>query len=1088
MVKITKKNNKKINKDIDKKNKMSNFVENIIIMSDCESENDDNCVDNNSENIINNNDDNNSENNNNDDYYFDSDDENNNIKLDNKKIFLEDYNPEEEKEKIKNQIKNSKNKIKKKNITREYLDYHNEYVQKYKKSIVLIQVGGFYESYSILTEGPDIYEIGQILNIIATKKDKSNKNTNESNPIMIGFPIHAVTKFLKILLDNSYNVIVIDQIKENIIINGKTKQNITRKVSGVYSPSTYVENFETSNRYLVTFYIEVNSSLSGIKNSYSIGMTSVDLTIGDIFHYELHDDTCIDENIAIQEANIFYHHYRPVEMIIYFINNTKNKINIDKILERIDILPNQCIYKYDTIDKSFSNVNYQNKLLSKVYKTGMVEPIIYFNLEKYTYTVMSLVLTFDFIFNHDKKLLNNIKMPLSYSKNKYLLLGNGAQYQLGIVDYYSYENKNFSLYSVINNCKTPMGKRYLKDRLTSPLTDVDDISNYYKYTNSLIKNNLFSDVREYLLGMSDIKKLFRKISIDNIQPYQLYSAYESLCLSKNLYDFLFNSKFKKYLDNFVDIENYNDLKKSISYIEKTFNLYVIKSLNLKEIKESFYNKSIHKDIDLLIGQINGGHEYFQNLCKELLKITSGINLKIKHNDRDGYYLHTTKIKGELLKKTLIEDKNIKIKIDDSVFIGSSELEFSFTLNGCKITCSSIGNKNKEMHLLYFDLDKLVKNKYINDVSQWYIKHNKTFDKIIYFITEIDYISNNAHNANKFHYCKPEIIISEHKNKTIESFVRATQMRHPVIERNINHEYIPHDACLDSKTRGNLIYGVNSCGKSSLMKSIGINIIMAQCGLYVPAQSFEFHPFTSLYTRITGNDDLSKGLSSFVVELNELRNILKKSDKNTLIIGDEICRGTEYLSANSLVAASIIKINKTKAKYIFATHLHELSKLDKIKELNKLKMFHLSIDYKDDELIFNRKLIEGNGEEVYGITIAKYILNDPQFITTAIQFKNEFLKDKNKNTLLLSNKQSNYNKKIFIDTCSLCESSKNLESHHINFQRDFKKSQHLDKNKKHILKNSQSNIIILCSNCHDDLHKQKFSISTVVQTTNGIKPI
>ena len=1064
-----------MNKKITKNNIMSNFTDNKIIVSDseCDSDNDSNeyDFDNNEENS--NDDDNNNKENSDNGYDTDKEKENFHSMVNNKKI---------------NKI-NKKNKI---NITREYLNYHNEYSKKYEKSLVLIQVGSFYELYSIVVEGPDIYELCQLLNITATKKDKSKKQINESNPLMIGFPIHAVTKFVNILLNESYTIIIINQKKKDITIKNKKGQDViktevTRFVDGIYSPSTYVETIEAKNKYLVTFYIEVNSSLQDIKNNYSIGMCSVDLTINDLFYHESHDNSITNDNSAIKEASRFYHYYRPVEMIFYFINNTKSKIDLNKILDEIDIIPDQCIYKYNTISQSFSSLNYQNKLFSKIYKTGIIDPITHFDLEKFCYSVISMVATFDFIHSHNNKLLNDIKSPVPYDKGKYLILGNAAQYQLGIIDYYNVSRKNFSLYSIINNCKTSMGKRFLKNRLCTPLTNIDEINNYYEYTDSLINNDLYNDCRNYLMGILDVKKLFRKININGIQPYELYNLYESCNLGRDLFEFLSNSKFKKHLKNFFTNDDLLLLKKSIKFIEKNFNLSVIKNINLKEIKESFYNNGIHPEIDNLMTKINGGYNYFEELSSQLAKITGCNKFNIKHNDRDGYYLATTKIRGDVLLKLLEKKKDIKI--NEQMTIKSHELKLTFNVSSCKVTCPSIGAKTKEIHELYFDLHKLATKTYSSDVDKWYVKYTSLFDKMIDFITEIDYISNNAFNANKYHYCRPVIDVPE-QNKDVESFVLATQMRHPIIERNINHEYVPHDACLDKNTRGNLIYGVNSCGKSSLMKSIGVNIIMAQCGLYVPAVDFTYYPFNSLYTRITGSDDASKGLSSFVLELHELGNILKKSNKNTLIIGDEICRGTEYLSANSLVASSIMKINKSKAKYIFATHLHELSRLERIKNLKKMKMFHLSVEYKDDELFFNRKLVEGNGEEVYGITVAKYILNDPEFIDTAIEFKNELLTQKNINSTLLSDKKSTFNKKIIVDSCHFCGSSKKLESHHINFQKFFstKSGEHKDINKKHIIKNSESNVVVMCSNCHDDLHGGKFSINTIIQTSSGPKPI
>jgi DNA mismatch repair protein MutS len=217
----------------------------------------------------------------------------------------------------------------------------------------------------------------------------------------------------------------------------------------------------------------------------------------------------------------------------------------------------------------------------------------------------------------------------------------------------------------------------------------------------------------------------------------------------------------------------------------------------------------------------------------------------------------------------------------------------------------------------------------------------------------------------------------------------------------------------------MIYGVNSCGKTSIMKAVGTSLIMAQCGLYVPAESFEYNIFDSLYTRISGNDNLFKGQSSFIIEMNELRSILKKSNEKTLIIGDEICRGTEYLSANAIVAATILKLVDLKAKFMFATHLHDLITIDKIKELKSIRFFYLSVEKVGDELVFTRKMMEGTGEQIYGITIAKYILDDPIFINSANEIKNELLKRNNVQTKIVSEKKSNYNNEIYMDECSLC---------------------------------------------------------------------
>ena len=275
-----------------------------------------------------------------------------------------------------------------------------------------------------------------------------------------------------------------------------------------------------------------------------------------------------------------------------------------------------------------------------------------------------------------------------------------------------------------------------------------------------------------------------------------------------------------------------------------------------------------------------------------------------------------------------------------------------------------------------------------------------------------------------------------------------------------------------------------------MKAIGTSLIMAQCGMYVPADSFEYGVFDSLYTRISGNDNLFKGHSSFIIEMNELRTILKKATSKSLIIGDEICRGTEYLSANAIVASAILKLVNLDSKFLFATHLHELVEIDEIKILNKVKFFHLSVEKKGDELVFNRKMVDGTGEQIYGITVAQYILDDVAFINKAIDLKNILLEKSGMNTKLLSDKKSLYNKDLYMDTCTICGSDNKLESNHINMQKDFKSgiNGEINEKKKHIVKNSKANLIILCSKCHDHLHSGNFTISGLIKSSSGVKII
>ncbi len=981
-------------------------------------------------------------------------------------------------------------------ISDEYFLYLDKYQAKYgKKTIVLMQVGSFHEIYScgIRKKNPEIYQIADILNLVVSRKDKSEP-VSESNHLMCGWPHLATQKFIKLLIDNNYTVVVIDQTTP--------PPNPLREVTGVYSPSTYIDNQTHENKYLMALYIEINASLNATKPNISIGMCAVDSSTGDVSYYETHASGLGEE--ALQETQRFYHYYRPVELIVYQIDNTvktkttgnnqeagtedKEKISL-KILDKIDILPNQVMFTYSKINPAYCKVSYQNTLLGKVYTDcGLVSPIESLDLHKSPYSVISTIIAFDYVHQHNENLIKELKKPKYFNEHKYMVLGNSAQYQLNIIDYYNWEKldtKFQSLNDVINNCITPMGKRALSHRLCAPYTDPVTINKYYELTEKFLSKELYVECRDIITGIADLDKLFRKLSIKFIQPYELYNICESFTKIVNLIQLLLESKVKNDLIGMFDKKQIKQFNEAINYLTDTFDIEKLKVNNLVEVKESFYIKGIHPHIDLIENKIQTSIGFIDKLASALEKYDQTISLSTKHNDRDGYYLSTTKIRGQKLKELIESDKNPNIKITDSISIAKSDLIFTFQTSTAKISYPGLSDHSDELEELYNELNLQVKNAFYTDMSAWYLKYCSTLRHVVSLIVEIDLITNNAYTSVKYHYVKP--VINQTKSS---SYIDCKNLRHPIIERIIDYEYVPHDVLLDENTNGNMIYGVNSCGKTSIMKAVGTSLIMAQCGLYVPADVFEYNIFTSLYTRISGNDNLFKGQSSFIIEMNELRSILKKANDKTLIIGDEICRGTEYLSANAIVAATILKLVDLKAKFMFATHLHDLITINKIKELKSIKFFYLSVEKVGDELVFTRKMMEGTGEQIYGITIAKYILDDPIFINTANELKNELLERDGVQTKLVSEKKSNYNSEVYMDECSICKEKIDLETHHINFQKDFVKSKNglIHKEKKHITKDSSANLVNLCQKCHDNIHSGEIKIKSKVKTTQGTKVI
>jgi len=247
------------------------------------------------------------------------------------------------------------------------------------------------------------------------------------------------------------------------------------------------------------------------------------------------------------------------------------------------------------------------------------------------------------------------------------------------------------------------------------------------------------------------------------------------------------------------------------------------------------------------------------------------------------------------------------------------------------------------------------------------------------------------------------------------------------------------------------------------------------------------PYKSLFTRITGTDNIFKGMSSFMVEVIELRSILKRNTKNTLVICDEICRGTEVKSANIIVLYMIEQLAKSKSSFISATHLHKLTQSDIITNLEKVNPYHIDVTYdeKEDKLIFDRQLRPGNGRDYYGLQVARFIMHDKYFDKRTKEIESSFYQEQNKLIdSVVDSKKSLYNSKVAIDKCSVCHTKEKLETHHINWQKDCKDG--FIERKPHVPKNHKSNLMIVCSKCHDKIDNGFIIVDGWEDTSDGPK--
>ena len=968
----------------------------------------------------------------------------------------------------------------KKSITIEYLEYYEQYVSKFGKerTIVLMQVGSFYESYSTLKRGPDLNILEELTDASIAHKGKNKNVIDDKNPLMWGFPMVAKLKFINILIDNGYRIVIIDQVTP--------KPNIRREVTAIHSPSTYLENtYKPKSNFTCLIFIEEMKQMDGSVLS-CIGMSAIDVSTGDVYLHESHS-IIKDDKLGLDETVRFINGLMPKEIVIL---KDELKCFTDVYITDYLELENK-FHQFREPNKLHNKINYQKKILEMVYpdRKNMVSIIDTLSLSQKTYARISFVNLLTYIYDHVETLIKGIKEPVFHLQDTKLVLGNDAINQLDIISNNPNNNTQThsynGLYDVVNKAHTGMGKRYIKMMLVSPHTDTKILNKIYNIVDILLQNDYYCHIEKYLKTINDIERLNRKLSINMLHPLHIVDLIASYKTILNMFSKLKeNKKITKYIKT---SSLRNVLKKLNNTLINNIDLDKAKLYTLSEIKENIFNTGIYPSLDTLQSQIGMGHDAMELLREKLNNMIDDKNarsekISLKHNRNDGYYFQLSIKRYNSLKTNLDKKQTITI---NSIHINVDDFKVTKTNNNIKLSLPMLKNQTENIDELQLQLTNQTHQKYIEFLKDINTQFGDSMNDINEIVTLIDYYVSIAKVARMYNYVKPTIKNKKNSN----GYLIAKEIRHPIVERIIEHEYVPHNIELGLDLKGMLIYGLNSAGKSVLMKSIGMSVVLAQAGFYVPARKFTYYPYKALYTRITGNDNLLRGLSSYGVEMVELNSILKRSNESTLVIGDEVCRGTEYISGNAIVSATVLKLSDIGSTFVFATHLHELVEIDEIIEREDIKAFHLTVDHdvKNDKLIYDRELKPGSGERIYGITVAKYIIKDSDFIEKALSIKNKLL-NRDNSSPVISTKTSRYNSKLLVDKCGMCgkrgldSKQTNLETHHINHQKDCDNNGFV-KNKPHIKKNALYNLVVLCNTCHDKIHIDDIS-GSIKMTSSG----
>ena len=980
-------------------------------------------------------------------------------------------------------------------LVKEYFELTHKYQNEYgENTILLMQVGAFFEVYGIYDLKTDtitsskITEFSQIceLNIV-------DKNTcvGKNNVMMAGFKDFMIEKYLKKIQDAGFTAVVYTQ-DENI-------KNTTRSLAGIFSPGTY---FQPESKNLTNsiscIWVNLIENKILLKGKYVVvGVANIDIYTGktSIFQFK---ETYINNPTTYDELERFISIYNPNEVIL--ISNLPNPDEIDYIISYAGITCN-LIHKIH-INESSSKTDvkimrikncekqpYQKEILSKFYKFDNFDVFVQ-NFYENNIATQAFCYLLDFVYQHNPQLVNKIAEPIFENCSDRLVLANHSLKQLNIINDGSVKSSKLSSVSdLLNNCLTNMGKRKFLYNMLNPICNEKILQKEYDTTEYILNNFdniIILSLKSKLMNIKDISKFERQIFLKKISPKSICLLYSSINTIKDIYNLLkTDDTIIKYLKEFDSEINEigNICENLLLFIENNIDTNFAKDIDqLQQFEENFIKKGVDIELDKkteLLKDSEQGlesiREYLSNLIENKEKKSTKSSkssefVKIHETEKNNYSLVSTSRRCKILQEALPS-------VETNITLNQSIKPFAFIISKSRFSYEKQSASNNfiidaQIHnfckaissakISLKDLITLIYNRFIEKLSCYQTQ----LEKIINFITLIDIMYTKGSIAKQFNYCKPEIVDAE------KSFVEAKGLRHCLIERfQLNELYIGNDITLgDGKTDGILLYGTNAVGKTTLIRALGISIILAQAGLYVPCSSFKFKPYRRIFTRIIGNDNIFKGLSTFEVEMSELRTILRLMDENSLILGDELCSGTETVSAISIFVAGIQKLHDCRSSFIFATHLHEIVDYEEIISLQNVHLKHMEVKYDrvNDILVYDRKLKDSSGNKMYGLEVCKSLDLPLDFLEAANDIR---LKYNSEGRSILSLKQSRYNTNKIVSTCEKCGKNMGTEVHHLQYQVDADENGIIRTDDGSVFhKNNLANLMTLCESCHSKEHK------------------
>ena len=729
----------------------------------------------------------------------------------------------------------------------------------------------------------------------------------EERAPMCGIPYHAAETYLTRLVKKGYKVAICEQVEDPKLAKGMVKREVTR----VVTPGTILNAQaldETKNNYIMC--------IAYIGDHY--GISSADITTGDYYVTEVDS-----ERKLLDEVN----KYQPTEIICneaFYISG----IDIDDMKNRMGIV----IYSLDAW--YFSDETAQMTLKDH-FKVRDLEGL---GLADYDSGVVAAGALLKYLYETQKTTLSNLVAIHPYTTGKFMIIDSSTRRNLELVETLREKQKRGSLLWVLDKTRTAMGARTLRSFVEQPLIERTEIEERYDAIDEFNTNAITrEEIREYLNPVYDLERLITRVTYQTANPRDLIAFRNSIHMLPPIKTLMsdFQSPLLKRL-----YEQLDTLDELYELIERSIAEEPPLTLHDGGILKEGYNE----EVDRLRKAKTDGKSWLADLEAKEREKTGIKNLKIKYNKVFGYYLEVTNSFKDMVpdyftrKQTLANAERFitpELKELEDVILGAED----------------------KLIVLEYELFREVRQKVADEVVR--------IQKTAKAVAQIDVFASLATVAEQNNYCRPKL--------NEKGLIDIKDGRHPVVERMIQNEmFVANDTYLDNgSNRVSIITGPNMAGKSTYMRQSALIVLMAQIGSFVPAKSAKIGIVDRIFTRVGASDDLASGQSTFMVEMSEVANILRNATSNSLLILDEIGRGTSTFDGLSIAWAVVEHISNPRllgAKTLFATHYHELTELEG--KLNSVNNYCIAVKEKGDDIVFLRKIVKGGADKSYGIQVAK----------------------------------------------------------------------------------------------------------------------